>query len=164
MNDYKIRQAQKEDAIALFNLIQELAVFEKLAHQVTGTPEALAGHLFGTSACAEAIVAESQGQLVGFALFFKTYSTFLTKPGLYLEDIFVREAYRSQGIGKELLRAVTQIAQERDYGRLEWSVLDWNESAIAFYEKMGAEVLPDWRICRVTGQSLQSMGNDLTAE
>lgn len=149
MNDYNIRQAQRADAIAIFNLIQELAVFEKLTHQVTGTPEALADHLFGTPACAEAIVAESQGQLVGFALFFKTYSTFLTKPGLYLEDIFVREAYRSQGIGKALLKAVAQIAQERGYGRLEWSVLDWNESAIAFYEKMGAEVLPDWRICRV---------------
>jgi GNAT superfamily N-acetyltransferase len=165
MNDYNIRQAQKEDAIAIFNLIQELAVFEKLAHQVTGTPESLADHLFGTPAYAEAIVAESQGQLIGFALFFKTYSTFLTKPGLYLEDIFVREPHRGQGIGKALLKAVAQIAQERGYGRLEWSVLDWNETAIAFYEKMGAEVLPDWRICRVTGESLQSMGNaNLTAE
>ncbi|NJM77840.1 MAG: GNAT family N-acetyltransferase [Acaryochloridaceae cyanobacterium RU_4_10] len=150
MNDYNIRQAQKEDAIAIFNLIQELAVFEKLTHQVTGSPESLADHLFGTPAYAEAIVAESQGQLIGFALFFKTYSTFLTKPGLYLEDIFVREIYRGQGIGKDLLKAVTQIAQERDYGRLEWSVLDWNENAIGFYQKMGAEVLPDWRICRVT--------------
>jgi Acetyltransferase (GNAT) family len=93
MNDYNIRQAQKEDAIAIFKLIQELAVFEKLTHQVTGTPELLADHLFGTPACAEAIVAEAQGQLVGFALFFKTYSTFLTKPGLYLEDIFVQESH-----------------------------------------------------------------------
>jgi GNAT superfamily N-acetyltransferase len=149
MNDYNIRQAQKEDAIAIFNLIQELAVFEKLTHQVTGSPESLADHLFGTPAYAEAIVAESQGQLIGFALFFKTYSTFLTKPGLYLEDIFVREIYRGQGIGKDLLKAVAQIAQERDYGRLEWSVLDWNENAIAFYQKMGAEILPDWRICRI---------------
>jgi GNAT superfamily N-acetyltransferase len=165
MNDYNIRQAQRADAIAIFDLIQELAVFEKLTHQVTGTPESLANHLFGTSTYAEAIVAESQGQLIGFALFFKTYSTFLTKPGLYLEDIFVQQPHRGQGVGKALLKAVAQIAQERGYGRLEWSVLDWNENAIAFYEKMGAEVLPDWRICRVTGEALQSMGNaNLTAE
>jgi GNAT superfamily N-acetyltransferase len=156
MNDYKIRPAQKADAIAIFSLIQELAVYEKLTHQVTGTPEALADHLFGTPAYAEAIVAESQEQLIGFALFFKTYSTFLTKPGLYLEDIFVREAHRGQGIGKALLKAVAQIAQERDCGRLEWSVLDWNESAIAFYKKMGAEVLPDWRICRVNAEALRT--------
>jgi GNAT superfamily N-acetyltransferase len=156
MNDYKIRPAQKADATAIFKLIQELAVFEKLTHQVTGTPEALADHLFKTPAYAEAIVAESQEQLIGFALFFKTYSTFLTKPGLYLEDIFVREAHRGQGIGKALLKAVAQIAQERDCGRLEWSVLDWNESAIAFYKKMGAEVLPDWRICRVEAEALQT--------
>jgi GNAT superfamily N-acetyltransferase len=165
MNDYNIRQAQKTDTNAIFDLIQELAVFEKLTHQVTGSPESLADHLFGTSTYAEAIVAEYQGQLVGFALFFKTYSTFLTKPGLYLEDIFVQESHRGQGIGKALLKAVAQIAQERGYGRLEWSVLDWNETAIAFYEKMGTEVLPDWRICRVTGESLQGMGNaNLTAE
>jgi GNAT superfamily N-acetyltransferase len=164
MNDYNIRQAQRADAITLFSLIQGLAHYEKLTHQVTGTPDTLADHLFGTPAYAEAIVAESQGQLIGFALFFRTYSTFLTKPGLYLEDIFVQEPHRGQGIGKALLKAVAQIAQERGYGRLEWTVLDWNESAIAFYQKMGAEVLPDWRICRVTGQSLQSMGNDLTAE
>jgi GNAT superfamily N-acetyltransferase len=156
MNDYKIRPAQKADAVAIFSLIQELAVYEKLTHQVTGTPEALADHLFGTPAYAESIVAESREQLVGFALFFKTYSTFLTKPGLYLEDIFVREAHRGQGIGKALLKAVAQIARERDCGRLEWSVLDWNEPAIAFYKKMGAEVLPDWKICRVNAEALQT--------
>lgn len=165
MNDYNVRPAQENDAIAIFNLIQELAVFEKLTHQVTGTPELLADHLFGIPTHAEAIVAESQGQLIGFALFFKTYSTFLTRPGLYLEDIFVQEPHRGKGIGKALLKAVAQIAQERGYGRLEWSVLDWNETAIAFYEQMGAQVLPDWRICRVTGESVQGMGNaNLTTE
>jgi GNAT superfamily N-acetyltransferase len=159
MNNYHIRQAQEADANAIFALIQELAHYEKLTHQVTGTPETLAEHLFGTSAYAEAIVAEAQGRLIGFALFFKNYSTFLTKPGLYLEDLYVQDAYRGQGIGKALLKAVAQIAQARGYGRLEWSVLDWNETAITFYQKMGAEVLPDWRICRVTEESLQSMSD-----
>jgi GNAT superfamily N-acetyltransferase len=157
MNDYTIRPAQTTDTDAIFALIQELAHYEKLAHQVTGTPQALAEHLFGTPTYAEAIVAESQGKLIGFALFFKNYSTFLTKPGLYLEDLYVQKAYRGQGIGKALLTAVAQIAQERGYGRLEWSVLDWNETAIAFYQKMGADVLPDWRICRVTQNGLQLM-------
>jgi GNAT superfamily N-acetyltransferase len=159
MNNYHIRQAQEADANAIFALIQELAHYEKLTHQVTGTPETLAEHLFGTPAYAEAIVAEAQEQLIGFALFFKNYSTFLTKPGLYLEDLYVQDAYREQGIGKALLKAVAQIAQARGYGRLEWTVLDWNETAITFYQKMGAEVLPDWRICRVTEESLQSMSD-----
>jgi GNAT superfamily N-acetyltransferase len=159
MNNYHIRQAQEADANAIFALIQELAHYEKLTHQVTGTPETLAEHLFGTPAYAEAIVAEAQGRLIGFALFFKNYSTFLTKPGLYLEDLYVQDAYRGQGIGKALLKAVAQIAQARGYGRLEWTVLDWNETAITFYQKMGAEVLPDWRICRVTEESLQSMSD-----
>jgi GNAT superfamily N-acetyltransferase len=152
MNDCNIRPAQKNDAIAIFTLIQELAAYEKLTHQVTGTVEDLSEHLFGSTACAEALVVEHQNQLIGFALFFKNYSTFLTKPGLYLEDLYVQEAYRGQGIGKALLKAVVQIAQERSYGRVEWSVLDWNETAIAFYKKMGADILPDWRICRVTGE------------
>ena len=159
MNNYSIRPAQCEDAIAIFALIQELAAYEKLTHQVTGTAEALSEHLFGNTACAEAIVVEHQNQLIGFALFFKNYSSFLTKPGLYLEDLYVQEAYRGQGIGKALLKAVAQIAYERGYGRLEWSVLDWNETAIAFYKKMGADVLPDWRICRVTEDALQSMAD-----
>ncbi len=155
MNPYNIRQAIPADTNAIFSLIQELALYEKLMHQVTGTPE----DLFGNAPCAEALVVEFEGQLIGFALFFKNYSTFLTKPGLYLEDLFVQEGYRGQGIGKALLKAVAQIAQARGYGRLEWSVLDWNATAIAFYRRMGAEVLPDWRICRVTGDSLQLIGN-----
>lgn len=159
MNQYNIRPALQADTNAIFSLIQELAVYEKLMHQVTGTPDNLSEHLFGDVPYAEALVVEREGQLIGFALFFKNYSTFLTKPGLYLEDLFVQEAYRGKGIGKALLKAVAQIAQDRGYGRLEWSVLDWNETAIAFYRRMGAEVLPDWRICRVTGASLQLMGD-----
>ncbi len=152
-----IRPANPTDTNAIFSLIQELAEYEKLSHQVTGTPETLSEHLFGNPTYAEALVADQQGQLIGFALFFPNYSTFLTKPGLYLEDIFVQPAYRGQGIGKALLQAIAKLAQERGCGRLEWSVLDWNESAIAFYRKMGADVLPDWRICRVSEQSLQAV-------
>jgi GNAT superfamily N-acetyltransferase len=153
-----IRSAAPADAESIFALIRELSVYEKLAHQVTGNAAALAEHLFGTPSYAEAMVVEHQSQLIGFALFFKTYSTFLTQPGLHLEDIYVQEPYRAQGIGTALLRAVARLAVERNYGRLEWTVLDWNESAIAFYRKMGAEILPDWKICRVMAQSLQILG------
>jgi GNAT superfamily N-acetyltransferase len=154
-----IRSAAPTDAEGIFALIRELSVYEKLAHQVTGTAAALAEHLFGSPSHAEAMVVEHQGQLIGFALFFKTYSTFLTQPGIHLEDIYVQEPYRAQGIGTALLRSVAQLAVERNYGRLEWTVLDWNENAIAFYRKMGADVLPDWKICRVMDQSLQILGN-----
>lgn len=154
-----IRPAAPDDAEGIFALIQELSVYEKIAHQVTGTAVALAEHLFGSPTHAEAIVAEHQGQLIGFALFFKTYSTFLTQPGIHLEDIYVQEPYRAQGIGTALLRSVAQLAVERNYGRLEWTVLDWNESAIAFYRKMGADVLPDWKICRIADRSLQQLSN-----
>ncbi|MCG9891973.1 MAG: GNAT family N-acetyltransferase [Thermosynechococcaceae cyanobacterium MS004] len=153
-----LRPAVPTDTVGIFSLIQELAAYEKLTHQVTGTAEALGKHLFEEPTQAEAIVAEIEGHLIGFALFFKTYSTFLTQPGLHLEDIYVQEPYRGQGIGTALLQTVAQIAVERRYGRLEWTVLDWNTPAIAFYQKMGAEVLPDWKICRVTEQSLLKLG------
>jgi GNAT superfamily N-acetyltransferase len=153
-----IRAAAPADVEGIFALIQALAIYEKLAHQVTGTAAVLAEHLFGTPSYAEALVADDQGQLVGFALFFKTYSTFLTQPGLHLEDIYVQDAYRDQGIGTALLRSVAQLAVERNYGRLEWTVLDWNDPAIAFYRKMGADILPDWKICRVMDQALQTLG------
>lgn len=101
-----------------------------------------------------------QGRLWGLPCFFHNYSTFLTQPGIYLEDLFVLPAYRRQGIGKAILNKLAQLGIERGCGRLEWSVLDWNESAITFYQRMGAEVLPDWRICRVTGSSLQSLAKN----
>lgn len=147
-----VRSAEPADVGVLFSLIQALAEYEKLSHAVTGNTEALKDHLFGSRPYAEAILAEYAGQAVGFALFFYNYSTFLTKPGIYLEDLFVLPEYRRQGIGKTLLTYLAQLALERDCGRLEWSVLDWNESAIAFYEHMGASILPDWRICRLTGK------------
>ena len=153
-----IRSAIATDIPALFDLIRALAEYEQLSHQVTGSIEALRIHLFGDRPVAFAIVAEIEGQIVGFALFFYNYSTFLTKPGIYLEDLFVLPEYRRQGIGKALLTHLAQRAVAEGCGRLEWSVLDWNAPAIAFYQRMGADVLPDWRICRVTGDNLTSLG------
>jgi GNAT superfamily N-acetyltransferase len=156
-SDLILRFAEPADCNALFELIQGLAEYEKLSHAVTGNALALKEHLFSTPRYVEAILAEYAGQAVGFALFFHNYSTFLTKPGIYLEDLFVLPEYRSQGIGKALLIKVAQITVERDCGRLEWSVLDWNESAQAFYRSMGASILDDWRICRVTEQALTQL-------
>jgi GNAT superfamily N-acetyltransferase len=158
-SDLTIRFAQQSDCQVLFDLIQELADYEKLSHVVTGNPEALKQHLFGNPKYIEALLAEQAGQAIGFALFFSNYSTFLTKPGIYLEDLFVLPDYRGQGIGKALITKVAQIAVERDCGRLEWSVLDWNEPAIKFYRHMGAQILDEWRICRVTGDSLMNLGS-----
>ncbi|UKO99854.1 GNAT family N-acetyltransferase [Nostoc sp. UHCC 0870] len=155
--DLIVRFAEPDDSKALFDLIQGLAEYEKLSHAVTGDASALQEHLFGSRKYVEAILAEYSGKAVGFALFFHNYSTFLTKPGLYLEDLFVLPDYRRQGIGKALLIKLAQIAVERDCGRLEWSVLDWNESAQAFYRSMGASILDDWRICRVTESAISQL-------
>lgn len=152
-----LRPAQPGDAQVLFGLIVALAEYEKLSHAVTGNAEALCEHLFGSRPYAEAILAEYAGQAVGFALFITNYSTFLTQPGIYLEDLFVLPEYRRKGIGKAILSYLATLAVERGCGRLEWSVLDWNQPAIAFYRRMGAEVLDDWRICRVTGESLTQL-------
>ncbi len=154
-----LRPAELADVPVLFRLILALAEYEKLSHAVTGNADALKEHLFGSRPYAEAIVAEYAGQAVGFALFFSNYSTFLTQPGIYLEDLFVLPEYRRQGIGKAIFSYLAQLAVERGYGRLEWSVLDWNEPAIKFYRRMGAAVLPDWRICRATGKALSQLAD-----
>ena len=122
------------------------------------TPEKLRPQLFGERPAAEALVAERGGEVVAFALFFTNFSTFLAQPGLYLEDLYVKPEHRGAGIGEALLKRLAQLAVERGCGRFEWSVLDWNENAIRFYERMGATVMPEWRICRVTGDALQAMG------
>ncbi|MEA5582021.1 GNAT family N-acetyltransferase [Nodularia harveyana UHCC-0300] len=158
-SDLILRFAEPADSEALFDLIKGLAEYEKLSHAVTGNALDLHEHLFGSPKYVEAILAEYAGQAVGFALFFSNYSTFLTKPGIYLEDLFVLPEYRRQGIGKALLSKLAQIAVERNCGRLEWSVLDWNESAQAFYRSMGATILDDWRICRVTEDGMQQLAN-----
>jgi GNAT superfamily N-acetyltransferase len=154
---FVLRPATPDDCAALVRLITALAEYEKLTHLVQTTPEALRAMLFGPRPYCEAVLAEVEGQAVGFALFFHNFSTFLCKPGLYLEDLFVDPTYRGLGIGKALLVHLARLAQERDCGRFEWSVLDWNAPSIAFYEAMGADVLPDWRICRATGNALEKM-------
>jgi GNAT superfamily N-acetyltransferase len=158
-SDLILRFAEPADSSVLFDLIQQLAEYEKLSHAVTGNIMALKEHLFGSPRYVEAILAEYAGEAVGFALFFHNYSTFLTKPGIYLEDLFVVPKYRRQGIGKTLLSKLAQIAVERNCGRLEWSVLDWNESAQEFYRSMGGSILDDWRICRVTEEALTQLAN-----
>jgi GNAT superfamily N-acetyltransferase len=156
-----LRATTREDVPILFHLIQALAEYERLSHEVLGTPELLEKHLFGDRPYAEAILAEYGDVPVGFALFFHNYSTFLTKPGIYLEDLFVLPDYRRNGIGKAILSYLANLAVERDCGRLEWSVLDWNEPAIAFYRQMGAVLMDEWRICRVTGESLVHLAEHL---
>ena len=126
---------------------------------VQATPEKLLPHLFGDKPVAEAWVAEVDSEVVAFALFFTNFSTFLSQPGLYLEDLYVQPSHRSLGLGRALLTRLAQLAVERGCGRFEWSVLDWNESAIRFYQKMGASVMPDWRICRVSGDALVALGS-----
>jgi GNAT superfamily N-acetyltransferase len=156
LNPHALRPAAPADCTAIVGLIRELAVFEKLEHLVVVTPESLRPQLFGPKPAAEAVVAEVSGEVVAFALFFTNFSTFLGQPGLYLEDLYVQPAHRGSGLGKALLQHLGALAVARGCGRFEWSVLDWNENAIRFYEKMGATVMPDWRICRVTGPALQA--------
>ena len=156
---FLLRPAEPRDVAAIVALIRELAEFEQLSHLVRVTPETLHPHLFGERPVAEAWVAdlagEGGGEVVGFALCFTNFSTFLGQPGLYLEDLYVRPAQRGLGIGRALLERLARLAVERGCGRFEWSVLDWNSHAIGFYERFGATVMPDWRICRVTGEALQ---------
>ena len=144
-----IAPATPDDVPTLMALIRGLAEYEKLTHQLSMTPAALGEHLFGPRQYAEAVIARVDGEPVGYALWFHTYSTFLAKPGLYLEDLFVVPEHRSCGVGRALMRYVAGVARERRCGRFEWSVLDWNEPAINFYRKVGADILSDWRVCRM---------------
>lgn len=154
---FALRAAEPRDVTAIVSMIRELAEFEKLEHLVVIQAADLERHLFGPKPVVEGVVVEADGELAGHALFFTHYSTFLGMPGLWLEDLYVRPAWRGAGIGGALLRHLGALANERGYGRFEWSVLDWNEHAIRFYERMGASVLPDWRICRVTGEALRRL-------
>jgi GNAT superfamily N-acetyltransferase len=149
-----IRPAVASDAPLILQLIRELAEFENLEHECRTSEAELREHLFGPHPYAEVLIASLENQPVGFALFFHNYSTFLSKPGIYLEDLYVREAVRAHGIGTALLEAVRQLAVERGCGRFEWSVLNWNKRAIEFYEKMGAKPMSEWTIYRLTGEAL----------
>lgn len=146
----QLRSARPGDETLLLGLIRELADYERLSHEVSATPELLAQWLFSEAAVAEAVVAELAGEAVGFALFFRNFSTFLGKPGVYLEDLYVRESARGQGLGRALLDHVAGIARARGYGRMEWSVLDWNRPAIDFYESIGARPMSEWLVYRLS--------------
>lgn len=154
---FTIRPATPADVAHIRAMIVELAVFEKLEHQVIATEALLHEGLFGARPACEAIIGEADGDVVTFALFFHNFSTFLCRKGLYLEDLYVKQAARGKGYGKQMLVALAQLAVARNCGRFEWSVLDWNENAINFYQNMGADVMPDWRICRVTGDALMQL-------
>lgn len=152
-----IRPATRADVPLILELIRGLAQYEKLAHECVATEGALTATLFGERPGAEVLIALADGTPAGFALFFHNYSTFLAKRGIYLEDLFVQPAFRGRGIGKRLLVHLARIAVERDCGRLEWSVLDWNVDAIRFYESLGAKAMDEWTVYRVTGESLQTL-------
>lgn len=149
-----LRSATSADVPLILSFIRDLAVYEKLGHEVTATETALHRTLFGSPPAAHVVIAEVKGVPAGFALYFFNYSTFLAQPGLYLEDLFVKPEFRGAGAGKALLLHLAKIANARGCGRMEWSVLDWNEPAKGFYKKLGAMPLDDWRIMRLTGPAL----------
>jgi GNAT superfamily N-acetyltransferase len=159
-----IRTAIREDIALILDFIRELADYEKLAHEVVADEAGLTMQLFGERPRAEVLIAEVDGESAGFALFFHNFSTFLGKPGLYLEDLFVRPAFRGLGLGKRLMVRLAQIAVERDCGRFEWSVLDWNAPAIDFYRGLGAVGMDDWTVQRVSGDALRALAAQDMAE
>lgn len=152
-----IRFATPDDIETVVSLIRELADYEKLLHEVVIDPEELRQHLFGDRRYVEVLMAEEEGDTAGFALFFHNYSTFMGRPGLYLEDLYVKPHLRGKGIGKALLQKLAQLAVERGCGRLEWSVLDWNAPSIAFYKGQGAVPMDAWTVYRVTGDRLSAL-------
>ena len=159
MGDVVIRQGTPADVPLILTLIRELADYERLLHEVVATEEMIHASLFGPKPVAEVLIAEADGTAAGFALFFHNYSTFLARPGLFLEDLFVRPQFRRRGIGRMLLTRLAALAVERGCGRFEWNVLDWNEPAQRFYESLGARPMSDWTTYRVTGDALAALGN-----
>ena len=155
--DLAIRIARADDCATILGFIRDLAEYEKLAHEVVADETQLRATLFGARPAAEVLIADLAGEPVGFALFFTSYSTFLAKPGLYLEDLFVRPSARSRGVGGALMAALAKVAVERNYGRFEWAVLDWNEPALKFYRSLGAVPMAEWTVQRLTGAPLAAL-------
>lgn len=155
MNSLNIRFAEEKDLSLIYQFIKELADYEKLLHEVVADEQKLKKTLFDQK-YAEVLIAEEDDQAVGFALFFHNYSTFLGQPGIYLEDLYVKKAFRGRGYGKALLRKLAQLAIERECGRLDWSVLDWNVPAIDFYKSLGAVSMEEWLGFRLTGKALEN--------
>jgi GNAT superfamily N-acetyltransferase len=159
IDNFCLRQATSSDVGTILLFIQHLAEYEKLSHEVEATEEKLHETLFGKNPCAEVVLAELEGEPVGFMLFFSNYSTFLAKPGIYLEDLFVLPEHRGKGYGKILLSYLAEIAVERGCGRLEWAVLDWNEPSIQFYKSLGAVPMDEWTTFRCTGEALERLSH-----
>ena len=156
-DDVRIRPATPADLALILSLIRELAEYEKLLHEVTASEADLQRALFGPKPTAECVIAEYAGKAAGFALFFHNFSTFLGKPGIYLEDLYVKPELRGKGIGRGLLAHLAALALSRGCGRFEWAVLDWNEPAIRFYKGLGARMMESWKINRLTGEALQKL-------
>jgi len=158
-----IRRASPKDVSLIFEFIRELAAYEKLSHEVTVTKEMLRHNLFGKRRYAEVILACENDKAVGFALFFHNFSTFVGKPGLYLEDLYVRPAFRGRGYGKALMIYLARLARERNCGRFEWWVLNWNEPSLDFYRSIGAVPMSEWTVQRLTGEALDRLAAELPA-
>lgn len=156
----RIRPATEADVPLILRFIRELAEYERLLHEVVATEDKLRATLFGARPAAEVVIAEDDGEAVGFALFFHNYSTFLAQPGLYLEDLYVRPEARGRGVGRALLAHLARLARERECGRLEWWVLDWNESAIRFYRSLAARPMDEWTVFRLTGPDLARLADE----
>ncbi len=156
MAGIRIVPAQASDVPVILEMIKALAEYEQLTHEVVATEDDLRQSLFGPRPAGEVVLAYAGDTPIGFALFFHNFSTFLGRHGLYLEDLFIVPEWRGKGVGKQLLAHIASIAESRKCGRMEWAVLDWNESAIAFYRRMGAHVLDEWRLCRLTGHELRA--------
>lgn len=158
-SNFEIKQATIEDTSLILSFIKELAEYEKLAHEVVATEDLLKKTLFGKKTHAEVVIGYLNSKPVSFALYFYNYSTFLGRPGIYLEDLFVKPEARGQGIGKKMLSYLARLAEEQNCGRLEWWVLDWNEDAIRFYKSIGAKPMDEWTVFRVTGNELKQLAN-----
>ena len=156
----RLRPANRDDVPAILALIRALADYERLGHEVEADEAQLAATLFGDTPCAEVVVAEVDGEAAGFALFFHNYSTFLARPGLYLEDLFVQPRFRGMGVGRRLMAHLARLAVDRGCGRFEWSVLDWNAPAIGFYRRIGAVGMEGWTTQRLTGDALARLAAD----
>ena len=161
MSDFVIKPTTIDDVPVILSFIQKLAAYENLSHEVVATEAGLQAALFGARPYAETVIAYYQNRPVGFALFFSSFSTFLGKPGIYLEDLFVDPEQRGKGFGKALLVYLARLAQERNCGRFEWSVLDWNEPSIKFYESLGAVPLKEWTMYRLTGEALEKLAGEV---
>jgi GNAT superfamily N-acetyltransferase len=154
---FEIREATESDVPLILQFIRDLAEYERLAHMVVATEEQLRLTLFGAVRLAEVLIGSEDGAPAGFAIFFHNYSTFLAQPGIYLEDLFVKPEFRGRGYGKALLVRLAQIARDRNCGRVEWAVLNWNEPSIAFYKSLGARPMEDWSVFRLTGEKLEAL-------